>query len=35
VAELNIGHFLIGEAVFIGLDASIRRMRVLMDEARG
>lgn len=32
--ELNIGHFLIGEAIFIGLEASIRRMRVLMDEAR-
>ena len=35
VIELNIGHFLVGEAIFIGLDASIRRMRVLMDEARG
>jgi pyridoxine 5-phosphate synthase len=34
VAELNIGHFLIGEAIFIGLDASVRRMRELMDEAR-
>jgi len=34
VKELNIGHFLIGEAIFIGLDASIRRMRALMDEAR-
>ena len=34
VAELNIGHFLIGEAVFVGLDAAIRRMRALMDEAR-
>jgi len=34
IRELNIGHFLIGEAVFIGLDASIRRMRALMDEAR-
>lgn len=34
LAELNIGHFLIGEAIFIGLDASIRRMRMLMDEAR-
>jgi len=34
VVELNIGHFLIGEAIFIGLDASIRRMRALMDEAR-
>ncbi len=33
--ELNIGHFLIGEAIFTGLDASIRHMRVLMDEARG
>lgn len=33
--ELNIGHFLVGEAIFIGLDASIRRMRQLMDEARG
>jgi pyridoxine 5-phosphate synthase len=35
IAELNIGHFLIGEAIFTGLDASVRRMRVLMDEARG
>ncbi len=34
VAELNIGHFLIGEAIFIGLEASKRRMRALMDEAR-
>jgi pyridoxine 5-phosphate synthase len=34
VAELNIGHFLIGEAIFIGLEAAIRRMRALMDEAR-
>jgi pyridoxine 5-phosphate synthase len=34
LAELNIGHFLVGEAIFIGLDASIRRMRALMDEAR-
>jgi pyridoxine 5-phosphate synthase len=34
LAELNIGHFLIGEAIFIGLDAAIRRMRALMDEAR-
>ncbi len=34
VAELNIGHFLIGEAIFIGLDATIRRMRALMDQAR-
>lgn len=34
VAELNIGHFLVGEAIFIGFDASIRHMRRLMDEAR-
>jgi pyridoxine 5-phosphate synthase len=34
LAELNIGHFLIGEAIFTGLDASIRRMRALMDAAR-
>ncbi len=32
--ELNIGHYLVGEAIFIGLDASIRKMRALMDEAR-
>ena len=31
IAELNIGHFLIGEAIFIGLEAAIRRMRALMD----
>src|SRR4029453_9895068 len=35
LVELNIGHFLIGEAIFTGLDASVRRMRELMDEARG
>ncbi len=34
VRELNIGHFLIGEAIFVGLPASIREMRRLMDEAR-
>ena len=34
LAELNIGHFLIGEAIFTGLDASVRRMCALMDEAR-
>lgn len=32
--EFNIGHFLIGEAVFIGLDAAITRMRQAMDEGR-
>ena len=34
IAELNIGHFLIGEAIFIGLNASIREMRARMDAAR-
>jgi pyridoxine 5-phosphate synthase len=34
IAELNIGHFLIGEAIFTGLDASVRRMRELMDSSR-
>jgi pyridoxine 5-phosphate synthase len=34
VVELNIGHFLIGEAIYVGLDASVRRMRDLMDAAR-
>jgi pyridoxine 5-phosphate synthase len=34
IRELNIGHYLIGEAIFVGLDASIRKMRALMDEAR-
>ena len=34
VVELNIGHFLVGEAIFGGLAAAIARMRVLMDEAR-
>jgi pyridoxine 5-phosphate synthase len=35
VVELNIGHFLVGEAIFAGLGAAIRRMRELMDAARG
>jgi len=34
VMELNIGHFLIGEAIFSGLDSAIRRMRSLMNQAR-
>ena len=34
IAELNIGHYLIGEAVFTGLENAIRRMRALMDEVR-
>lgn len=33
IMELNIGHFLIGEAVFVGMDAAIRRMRAAMDAA--
>ena len=32
-AELNIGHYLIGEAIFIGLEESVRKMRTLMDLA--
>lgn len=35
IRELNIGHFLIGEAVFIGLEGAIGQMRALMDAARG
>lgn len=35
LAELNIGHYLIGEAIFTGLESAVRRMRALMDEARG
>jgi pyridoxine 5-phosphate synthase len=34
IVELNIGHFLIGEAIFGGLPAAVGRMRALMDEAR-
>ena len=34
IVELNIGHFLMGEAIFGGLESSIRRMRALMDNAR-
>ena len=34
LAELNIGHFLIGEAIFTGLEASVARMRAMMDSAR-
>ena len=34
VMELNIGHFLVGEAIFGGFDSSIKRMRALMDKAR-
>jgi pyridoxine 5-phosphate synthase len=34
VVELNIGHFLIGEAIYGGLDSAIKRMRAIMDRAR-
>ena len=34
VRELNIGHFLIGEAIFVGLEESVRRMKALMEQAR-
>ena len=34
IAELNIGHFLIGEAIFGGLESAITRMRSLMDTVR-
>jgi pyridoxine 5-phosphate synthase len=34
LTELNIGHFLIGEAIFAGLAPAIQKMRILMDEAR-
>ncbi|MGO9135217.1 MAG: pyridoxine 5'-phosphate synthase [Methylovirgula sp.] len=34
VVELNIGHFLIGEAIFVGLEAAIRKMRSAMDAGR-
>lgn len=34
IRELNIGHFLIGEAIFVGLEASLKRMRDLMDAQR-
>lgn len=34
IVELNIGHFLVGEAIFSGLDSAIKRMRALMDQGR-
>ena len=34
VMELNIGHFIIGQAVFEGLDAVVRRFKALMEAAR-
>jgi pyridoxine 5-phosphate synthase len=35
IVELQIGHFLIGEAVFCGLEAAIKQMRAIMDACRG
>jgi pyridoxine 5-phosphate synthase len=35
VVELNIGHFLVGEAVYSGLGASVAAMRAAMDRGRG
>jgi pyridoxine 5-phosphate synthase len=35
VRELNIGHFLVGEALFVGMAEAVRRMREAMDAARG
>ena len=34
IAELNIGHFIIGEAIFVGLDEAVRSMRQAIDESR-
>jgi pyridoxine 5-phosphate synthase len=34
IVELNIGHFLIGEAIFAGLGAAVRQMRSAMDRGR-
>ncbi|HVA14132.1 MAG TPA: pyridoxine 5'-phosphate synthase [Stellaceae bacterium] len=34
IVELNIGHFLVGEAIFGGLDSAIRQMRALMEQGR-
>lgn len=34
IRELNIGHFLVGEAIFTGLEASVKQMRALMEAAR-
>jgi pyridoxine 5-phosphate synthase len=34
ITELNIGHFLVGEAIFLGLDEAVKAMRAAMDEGR-
>ena len=35
VVELNIGHFLVGEGIFVGLDRAVAQMRAIIAEARG
>ena len=35
VVELNIGHFLVGEGIFVGLDRAVAQMRAMMSDARG
>ncbi|MCH2038766.1 MAG: pyridoxine 5'-phosphate synthase [Rickettsiales bacterium] len=35
IVELNIGHFLIGESIFVGMEQAIKQMQILMTEARG
>jgi hypothetical protein len=35
IAELNIGYFMIGEAIFVGLAETVREMRAAMDRGRG
>ncbi len=34
IVELNIGHYMMGEALFDGLDATVRKMRAAMDRGR-
>jgi pyridoxine 5-phosphate synthase len=34
IVELNIGHYLVGEAIFVGLFDSVKRMRETIDAAR-
>jgi pyridoxine 5-phosphate synthase len=34
IEELNIGHALIGDAVFVGLDSAVRQMKAAMEKAR-
>ncbi len=34
ITELNIGHFIIGEAIFSGIEKAIKKMRKIIDDAR-